>query len=184
MKNIWLEGCRKNKRKDQEQFYNHYAPKVMGVCRRYCYDRDEAKDVFQEAFINIFKSLTKQKTDIISLDAWVTRVTVNVALDYYKKNKKHYNFLSTDNLCESNLDHQDIIDSLANQDLINLIKKLPEGCQQIFNLFAIEGFSHKEISTKLGISEGTSKSQLSRAKEMLRSQLANLEYNIYEKAAK
>ena len=182
MIHTYLEGCKKNKRKDQERFYNHYASKVMGVCKRYCRDKDAAKDVFQEAFINIFKALTKQKKEIENLDAWVARVTANVALDYYKKNKKHYNFLSTDDLFEGNLDHQHIIDSLSNQELIHLISKLPDGCQQVFNLFAIEGFTHKEISKKLDISEGTSKSQLSRAKDILRSQLDHLEINYYERA--
>lgn len=183
MKNIWIDGCRKNKRKEQQQFYNHYAPRVMGVCKRYCQDKDEAKDVFQEAFINIFQSLTKEK-EIASMDGWVTRLTVNTALNYYKKNKKHYNFLSTDDLYESNEDHLHIIGSMENKELIALINELPEGCKQIFNLFAIEGYSHKEISEKLGISEGTSKSQLSRAKNMLRSQLSKLEHNVYQHAAR
>ena len=183
MEEHWIVGCTKGKREAQERLYHHYSSKVMGVCRRYADTSEDAKDIFQEAFINIFKSL-QRKIDIDSLEAWIRKITANTAINYYYKNRKHQKNLSADIMIQhddSNYDY--ILSELGKEDLLNLLSALPGGCRHIFNLFVIEGYSHKEIADLMKISEGTSKSQLSRAKEIMKSKLKALDHVRYESYA-
>ncbi len=174
-----LKGCRNNKRKAQEQLYHLYAPKVMGVCRRYASNKEDANDIFQEAFINIFMSLKKDKAMQINyLDAWIRKVSANTAVSYYHKNKKYSDHVSMENMIHHS-DGQDfgqILSELGKKDLLNLIDQLPLGCKLVFNMYAIEGYSHKEIADSMNISVGTSKSQLSRAKSIIQSKVKKSDY--------
>ncbi len=181
MKEEWIENCIRGDRNAQEQFYRHYAPKVMGICRRYASDKENAKDVMQEAFVSIFLSMKTQK-DIQNMDAWVARVTVNTAINYFKKHKKHFYGLSTEEVSVANRDHDHILNDLGMQEMMALIDGLPLGYKMVFSMYVIEGFNHREIADKLGISEGTSKSQLSRAKQLLRNQLKSKAHSSYEKS--
>jgi RNA polymerase sigma-70 factor (ECF subfamily) len=151
----------------QKAFYEKFAGKMMGVCLRYARNSDEAEDVLQDAFIKIFNKIPEYVKKG-SLEGWIRRIVVNTALDSYRKNKKHQKDVeasSVDYLLEQK---SYIVEELNAQDLLVIINNLPEGYRMVFNLFAIEGYSHKEIAEQLGITESTSKSQYSRAKKVLR----------------
>jgi len=151
----------------QKAFYEKFAGKMMGVCLRYARNSDEAEDVLQDAFIKIFNKIPEYVKKG-SLEGWVKRIVVNTALDSYRKNKKHQKDVeagSVDYLLEQK---SYIVEELKAQDLLIIINNLPDGYRMVFNLFAIEGYSHKEIAERLDITESTSKSQYSRAKKVLR----------------
>jgi RNA polymerase sigma factor (sigma-70 family) len=161
----------------QKKFYDLFAKKMMGVCLRYMSNEDEAQDVLQDGFIKIFSKLHDFESKG-SLEGWVRRIMVNTALDQYRKNKKHQNDVDVD-VVGYKLEKNDfIIESITAQDLLKIIQAIPEGYRVVFNLFAIEGYSHKEIAERLGVTESTSKSQYSRAKSLLRKLM--IENNIVE----
>ena len=172
-----IEGCKKGNRKAQEALYTQYSGKVMGICLRYAKRREEAEDVFQEAFVKIFKNLHKLKANQ-ALSAWIRRLAVNLAIDNYRKNKKHYGHLTTEFCQESGDSDLTVLQSISNQELLQVINHLPQGYKMVFNLYVIEGYNHREIAEKMGISEGTSKSQLSRARKMLQQQLKDLNISL------
>ncbi len=151
----------------QKAFYEKFAGKMMGVCLRYAKDVEEAEDVMQDAFIKIFNKIPVYE-EKGSLEGWVRRIVVNTALDSYRKNKKHQQDVNADTVDYLLETKNHIIAELSAQDLLVIINNLPEGYRIVFNLFAIEGYSHKEIAERLGITESTSKSQYSRAKKLLR----------------
>jgi RNA polymerase sigma factor (sigma-70 family) len=162
-----IKKCASGNALAQKTFYEKFAGKMMGVCLRYAKDYEEAEDVMQDAFIKIFGKLPNYKKKG-SLEGWVRRIVVNTALDSYRKNKKHQQNVDVDSVGYMLEDKTFIIEELNANDLLAIIKTLPEGYQMVFNLFAIEGYSHKEIAERLGVTESTSKSQYSRAKKMLR----------------
>ena len=160
-----ISGCKKNNVLAQKELYNIYAPKMMGVCARYFVNRQEAQDVLQEGMLKLFKNINNY-TGKGSFEGWIRKIVINTALEQLRKNKIH--FESTDQIdLDSNLSKENGFQNLKVQDLLKMIHSLPEGFRVVFNLFAIEGYSHKEIAIQLGISEGTSKSQLSRARRQL-----------------
>lgn len=161
-----LAGCLREEKQAQRDLYDLFASRVMAICRRYSYSRFEADDIFQEAFIRIYKgikSFDKEKGD---LEHWLYRITVNCALKHIQKYNRN-NFTDIQEIQETSSEQVLLDDSLTVKDLTSLIDQLPVGKKVIFNLYAIEGYSHSEIAEMLSISEGTSKSQLSKAKEML-----------------
>jgi RNA polymerase sigma factor (sigma-70 family) len=163
----------------QKKFYDLFARKMMGVCLRYTNNVEEAEDVLQDGFVKIFGKLADFESKG-SLEGWVRRIMVNTALDQYRKNKKHQNDVDVD-LVGYKLEKDDyIIETITAQDLLKIVQAIPEGYRVVFNLFAIEGYSHKEIAERLGVTESTSKSQYSRAKSLLRKLL--IENNIVEES--
>ncbi|MDX2190651.1 MAG: RNA polymerase sigma factor [Bacteroidota bacterium] len=161
-----VEGCIKGDKACQKLLYKRLSPKLMGVCTRYIRSRVEAEDCLQESFIKIFSSLSNYKKDGV-IEAWARRITVNTLLNYLEKNKK-YNFHSDiDETIEMESISLKQPNNIESEELIMIINQLPELYKVIFNLHAIEGYSHKEISVQLNIPESTSRSYLSRAKEML-----------------
>jgi RNA polymerase sigma-70 factor (ECF subfamily) len=173
-----IKKCASGDALAQKAFYEKFAGKMMGVCLRYAKNVEEAEDVLQDAFIKIFNKLPEYVSKG-SLEGWVRRVVVNTALDSYRKNKKHQKNVEADSVDYLLEQKNYIIESLNAQDLLLVINNLPDGYRIVFNLFAIEGYSHKEIAERLGITESTSKSQYSRAKKILRSILE--QKNIVEK---
>lgn len=151
----------------QRTFYDLFAKKMMGVCLRYTNNGEEAQDVLQDGFIKIFNKLPDFESKG-SLEGWVRRIMVNTALDQYRKNKKHQNDVDVDVVGYKLEKNEFIVESITAQDLLKIIQTIPEGYRIVFNLFAIEGYSHKEIAERLGVTESTSKSQYSRAKSLLR----------------
>jgi RNA polymerase sigma-70 factor (ECF subfamily) len=163
-------GCIKGDKKAQKALYDKYSAKMLGVCLRYFKNIDEAEDALQEGFIRVFNNIDKFRNEG-SFDGWLRRIIVNTALNYYRSNLKHYYSIDYDEIEEVVEDAKLSFDSLNVEFLLNLIQSLPEGYRLIFNLYEIEGYSHKEIGIMLGISINTSKSQLMKAKKYLQHKL-------------
>lgn len=164
-----VNGCAKGERTAQRELYDRYCRKLMAVCLRYARNTPEAEDILQDGFVKIYHSLKTFRFES-KLDTWMTRIMINTALNHQRQ--KLY-LLPMVDVEEAGL-HEDEKISLSEfhlSELIALVQSLPDGCRVVFNLFAIEGYGHKEIGEMLGISEGTSKSQYNRAKNLLRAKL-------------
>ncbi|MCB0738196.1 MAG: RNA polymerase sigma factor [Bacteroidetes bacterium] len=168
-----IEGCIDGRRKAQYQLYQNYSGKMMGVCMRYSKDEAEAEDILQDGFVKVFTNIHKYRP-IGSFDGWIRRIFVNTAIEYYRSRKK---FLLSDIELE-NADiafSESVVDKMAAEEIIGLFAEMPDGYRMVFNMYAVEGYSHKEIADELGISIGTSKSQYSRARTYLQRLIANRE---------
>ncbi len=143
---------------------------MMALCLRYAYTNFEAEDIFQEAFVKVFQKLNQYQNKG-SFEGWMRHIFVNTALNHYTKNKKHYQHEDVEQQFDISVAEVDIMSRLSHEDLLTLIQQLPDGYRMIFNLNVIEGYTHKEISDMLGINEGTSKSQLSKAKSILQKKI-------------
>jgi RNA polymerase sigma-70 factor (ECF subfamily) len=143
---------------------------MFGICLRYAKNQMEAEDVLQEGFIKVFRYLKDYRNDG-SLEGWIRRTMVNTAINFYKKRIKYQKDLSLDQTEPINTDEESAIDKLSAKELLELIRQLPDGYRMVFNLNVIEGYTHKEIGEMLNISENTSKSQLSRARNVLQEKL-------------
>jgi RNA polymerase sigma-70 factor (ECF subfamily) len=139
---------------------------MYGVCLRYSENAEDANDVLQEGFIKVYKNLDKFRGEG-SFEGWVRRIFINTSIEHYRKKVKLYNVSEVQ---ENTVEDTDLsaLDSLAAKDILNIINELSPGYKQVFNLHVVEGYSHKEIADMLGITEGTSKSQLARAKGVLK----------------
>src|SRR5690606_5953899 len=156
-----IEGCRKGDRAFQKTLYDRYCRKMMVVCLRYARSTDEAEDILQEAFVKVFQGIKDFRQES-RLETWITRIMVNAALNAQRR--KLY-LCPTMDVEEDNSPVDELaLPELHISQLLEYIQELPQGCQIVFNLSAIEGYSHKENAATLGRSEGTSKSQYARAK--------------------
>ncbi|MCU4155036.1 RNA polymerase sigma factor [Carboxylicivirga sp. A043] len=164
-----VEGCRKHERKSQEQLYRKYAGEMLRICLAYEPDRDAAKDILQNAFLKVFRNI-EAYTGEGALKAWIRRIITNTAIDAYRKKQKDA-MLRIDDINELSVPIKEESDPMVCQDLLREVERLPDGARIVFNLYAIEGYGHKEIAEMLNISEGTSKSQLSRARKLLNEQI-------------
>ncbi len=173
-----LEGCRNGDRKSHEELYRLVSPGMYGICLHYAGNENDAKDILQEGFIKVFLKI-KQFSGKGSLKGWIRKIIVNTALEKYRGQMMT---VEIDEKINTNEDiyYENIIDELSAEELIKLIQTLTPKYRIVFNLYAIEGYSHKEISKKLGISEGTSKSNLSRARAVLQEKV----HRFYSKAKK
>lgn len=160
-----IKRCLKGKSDAQRMLYNKYAGLLYAICFRYCKNAEDASDTLQETFINVFTNL-KHFNFEGSFEGWVRKIAVNCAIKQYHKTAKRIDSGDID-LSPDAETYADAIDSLNAQDLINLINQLPDGYRIVFNMYAIEGYSHKEIGEKLGIAESASRSQLTRARKQL-----------------
>lgn len=162
-----IKGCLAGDRRDQELLYRRHASKLYSVCLQYSGNDEEARDILQEGFIKIFENLSNYKNEG-SFEGWMRRITVNTALEKFRCRHNLYRVDDIDTIQEPDFDpdNQDFAGLEAN-DLLEIIRELPTKYRMVFNLYAIEGYSHKEISKMVNISEGTSKSNLSRARGIL-----------------
>jgi len=167
-----LEGCRKGDGPSQEQLYRLVAPKMYGVCLQYAGNEDDAKDIMQDGFIKVFKKID-QYSGKGSLEGWIRRVIINTALERLRS-RVNLHSLDENIGTENELTEYGVLESMSAEEITKLISRLSPKYRIVFNLYAIEGYSHKEIGEKLGISEGTSKSNLSRARAILQNQLADM----------
>ncbi|MEM9985773.1 MAG: RNA polymerase sigma factor [Bacteroidota bacterium] len=160
-----VEKCIEQDRQAQRFLYESYSPQMMAVCYRYAADQDEAADILQEGFVKVFQNLEKYQ-DRGSLEGWIRRIMVNTAIDHLRRRKKRQQEME---LNETIVDSmvEDAIDHLEAEFLLHLVQQLPDGYRTVFNLYGIEGYSHQEIAQQLGISEGTSRSQYTRARAQL-----------------
>ncbi len=171
-----VKACLEGDREKQGLLYEKYAPLMLGVCMRYFRDRDEAQDALQEGFIRVFTKLRSFK-EKGSLEGWIRRVIINTALNYYRGNIKHYYHDDINEMEEFIEDDKAVGDQFEREDLLNIIKSLPDGYRIVFNLYEVDGYSHKEIAEMLNISANTSKSQLLKARKQLQKKLAKLKEN-------
>jgi len=169
-----ITECLKGSSLAQKKLFEKFAPKMMFVCLRYCKETEEAEDALQEGFIKIFHYLPNYKNDG-SFEGWMRKIFVNTALDLLRKNKKLILNSSLDDVSYLITNNEQASDSLQEEDLLKMIQQMPSGYQVVFNMFAIEGYSHKEIAELLSISEETSKSQYFRARNYLRKQIEKIE---------
>jgi RNA polymerase sigma-70 factor (ECF subfamily) len=161
-----ISGCKNNDRKCQELLYHTFSNIMYGVCLGYTKNRDEAKDVLQEGFIKVFKNI-KNYSGEGSLEGWIRKIMVNTSIDFYRVRLRKNSHINVEQVPDIELSDYSILETISANEILNLIQKLPEGAQIIFNLHVIEGYSHDEIAKMLDISEGTSKSQFWRAKKLL-----------------
>ena len=167
-----VEGCIADERQYQETLYRKYADKMFTVCLTYCDDEDDACDTLQEGFIKVFRNLHKFNFDG-SFEGWVRRIIVNTALEHYRKRVREEENLS---VYETQIEPQmeGILDTINAKELIKLVNELPSKAAMVLKLYAIEGYAHKEIADQLGVTVGTSKSQLNRARFLLKESMSKI----------
>ncbi len=168
-----LEGCRRGDRKAQESLYKILASRMMGICMRYSKDTFEAEDVLQMGFVKVFQKISDFRGEG-SFEGWIRRIMVNTAIESYRKNLRNLNLVDIDEVYDQPQNTFDM-SGLELKDLLKLVQQLPNGYRLVFNLYVIEGYSHKEIAKQLGITEGASKSQLSRARAILKEKIIKME---------
>jgi len=169
-----INGCRQKKHRAQKALYDRYHPVLMGICVRYAKSNAEAEDILITGLTRIFEKITDYRGSG-SFEGWMKKIMVNAAIDNYRKNLKHYHLEDVDELTTENIGFESIPDIFSVNDILKTIQELPDGYRMVFNLYAIEGYSHKEIAEKLNISESTSKTQLMKARKKLRQKLLLLE---------
>ena len=160
-----IKGCLAGNRRMQEELYLRFSPRMYAVCLRYAGNAEEAEDILQEGFVKIFKKLDSFRSEG-SFEGWVRRIFVNTSIEHFRR--KRYLMPVTEkeeNTIEGK--YTSVLDELAEKDILALVQELSPGYRTVFNMYVVEGYTHKEIADMLGISEGTSKSQLSRAKVIL-----------------
>ncbi|MDZ7608341.1 MAG: RNA polymerase sigma factor [Cyclobacteriaceae bacterium] len=173
-----VEGCKRQSPQAQRLLYDRYSGTMLSLCRRYIWSIAEAEDVMVTGFARIFSAI-HQYEGKGSFEGWMKRIVINEALGYLRKNKTMY--LETDiEAADRQPDYERAESTLEAEDLMKMIGALPPGYRTIFNLYAIEGYSHKEIGELLGINENTSKSQLSRARVYLQKKIVESERVIGE----
>ncbi len=163
-----VEGCIREDKIVQRELWNRFSGKLLSLCMRYCKNTEEAEDALMEAFVKIYNNMDRFRYQS-SLETWMRRICVNVSINKIRARKNIWQDLSES---EYELGYDDYsFENLQLQDLLDLINTLPDGYRAVFNMFAIEGFSHKEIANELGIDEGTSRSQLAKARKSLQNHL-------------
>lgn len=165
-----IKGCLEGSPAFQRLLYKRFAAKMLFVCCRYTSNREEAEDILQEGFVIIFDKLSQFKAEG-SLEGWIRRIMVNKAIEHYRKTAKVFPLLDIENLQEELVDVNDVQSNIAAADLLEMIQSLPPMYKMVFNLYIFEDMNHKEIAERLGIVEGTSKSNLFHARMLLRKKL-------------
>ncbi|MFC5410932.1 RNA polymerase sigma factor [Larkinella bovis] len=168
-----VDGCRNKDRTAQRKLYELFARKLFVVSQRYTKNRDDAEDVLQDSFVKAFQHIDTFRFEC-PLEAWLKRIVINTALKHIRKQKPWQNQAELEDVIPTALPQtEDSLSGLHYQQLLKMVQELPPGCQAVFNLYAIEGYTHPEIAELLDISEGTSKSQFSRARMLLQQKIQN-----------
>lgn len=181
---VLIRNCLKGKPEALGRLYDLYAPVLFGLCLRYVPQRAEAEDLLQEAFIRIFENLKRfNPRDGGSFEGWMKRIAVNHALNYIRTRHRHRIFVESDqpnnfpDVVEEDYNPDDFLANLTSDTIHQLIAELPEGYRTVFNLYVIEEYSHKEIAELIGCSENTSKTQLLKARNLLKKKISELQLN-------
>ena len=171
---VIIEKCLEGDKRFEKLLYKKYSSTMLGVCARYFRYIEEEEDVLQEGFIKVFSNLKQFKGEG-SFEGWIKKIMINTALNSYRSNTKHYFQTHIEDIENTYANEYTFDENLSAEVLLKLIQELPEGYRIVFNLYAIDGYNHKEIADMLQISEGTSKSQLSRARSMLQKKILSLD---------
>lgn len=162
--------CVNGNARAQRLLFDKFARKMFSVCLRYAKNEEQAEDVLQDGFVKVYGKLKDFKSEG-SLEGWIRRIMVNTALDQIRKNNKQLGDTNIDDVGYKIENNDFIVEKMMAEDLMKMVQAMPDGYKVVFNMFAIEGYSHGEIADTLGISENTSKSQYSRARAYLRERL-------------
>lgn len=169
-----IEGCVRHDRKAQQELYNQYSRFLLGVCMRYAVDKSEAEDILQESFLKIFFNI-KDYSGTGSFIGWLRKVAVNTAITHYHRNLKYRYHVEIEEFVSLETGQTSFEeDFFTSEELYKVLNDLPAGYRMVFNLYAVEGYKHKEIADMLGIDTNTSKSQYSRARAAIRERLDKL----------
>lgn len=169
-----LEGCIKGESSAQRKLFDLYSRLLLGICNRYASSIEEAEDVMQEGFVKIFLNIKEFKGEG-SLVAWMRRIMINTAITHYHKMRKHRYHDDLDEVKETKFeDYQWEESEFSREELFNIIQRMPDGYRMVFNLYAVEGYKHREIADIMNIDENTSKSQYSRARRWLQKRLLKI----------
>ncbi len=171
-----IKGCLRNDRECQRELFRRFAPTMLTVCRRYARHYAEAEDMVQDGFIKVYKNMDRFRGEG-SFEGWVRRIMVNTALKYYRKSSFKKELIGTENVPEKS-NEPTVLSDMAEEEILQVISGLPDGYRIVFNMYAIEGFSHREISEELGIKESTSRSQLVKARKMLQEKILKLHKSV------
>lgn len=168
-----IKGCKANQPSAQKQLVVGFAPLLLSVARRFCPDRPTAEDVLQESFILIFKHIQQFDAELSGIQTWMKKIVINTSLKYYRQ--KHVRLeISTENILEEQMVLPEIFERLHFEEILKCIQKLPVGYKEVFNLYVFDDYSHDEIAVLLGITASASRSQLSRARKILKEQVQTL----------
>lgn len=159
--------CKQNERKAQEELYKLYSPKLFGICLKYSGSRQQAEDNLQDGFVTIFEKIG-QFQDKGSFEGWMKRILINTSLQQHRQ-QKVYGITNEEDLQEDEIEVE--TDNISVDFLLQCVQELPDRYRQVFNLYVLDGYSHKEISDLLNITEGTSKSNLARARTSLKEKI-------------
>ncbi len=165
-----IEGCKNNDRKCQEKLYKEYFPTMMGMCMRYVHDKDRAAAIVNDGFLKVFKKINQFEFRG-SLEGWIRRIVFHSMSDNIKKNANYLKFMVFEE--HDNNYSNDVMNKLYEEDILKLIDHLPPASAEVFVLYAIQGFNHKEIAEARNISVGTSKWHLSEARKKLQTLVLN-----------
>jgi RNA polymerase sigma-70 factor (ECF subfamily) len=169
-----IEGCARHNRKAQQVLYDRYSRLLLGVCLRYASDKAEAEDILQDSFLKIYFNINEY-SGTGSFVGWLRKVTVNTAITHYHKNLKFRYHVDIDEYVSEETGVSSFEEDLfTSEELFRVLNELPSGYRMVFNLYAVEGYKHKEIAEMLGIDTNTSKSQYSRARAVIREKLEAL----------
>ncbi len=175
-----IQKTMKGDRQAQRLLYERYAGAMYAICLRYAKSTLEAEDILQESFVKVFNSISKFNNKA-KLSTWITRIVINTALNSERSKLYLYPMVDVEDIGQQH--YQSVnLDRYSFEELLTMVRTLPDGCRIVFNLYAIEGYTHKEIAAQLNISEGTSKSQFSRARKLLKELIEQENKMAYEQA--
>ena len=167
-----IQGCIDGNRHSQSQLYDLFVPKMFAVCLRYCKNREEAEEIVQEGFVQVFKSIKKFRNEG-SFEGWIRKIMVYCAIQHYRSKSKMYPVINIETANVEEVGNENIIAQLGKKELLKMVQALPPAYRMVFNLYVFEGLKHREIAEHLGISEGTSKSNFFDAKVILQRAVTN-----------
>ena len=165
-----IKRCQAGEGKAMKYLYEHYADKMLGVCCRYVNDRDTARDLLHDGFVTVFTKISDFRGDGV-FEGWLRRIFANTALGFLRKNANLNDSRQVDDLSDLRETDASVLEQMSAQELLGQIRQMPDGYRTVLNLYAVEGYSHKEIAELLNISENTSRSQYARAKNYLQKSL-------------
>jgi RNA polymerase sigma factor (sigma-70 family) len=166
-----ISGCQNGDRRAQKQLYETYSGKMMGVCLRYCKDRETARDLLHDGFLKVFSHIDNFESKG-SLEGWIRRIMINTALEYLRKQNDEGYKSNIEEAYTLTSNDVSILEKIQTEELIKIIQRLPDIYRTVFNLFVVEGYSHKEIADVMKITESSSRVYLTRAKQLLQEMLS------------
>jgi RNA polymerase sigma factor (sigma-70 family) len=170
---LLIQGCKNNDRESQRLLYQHYYGYAMSICLRYCRSLEESKEVVNDGFMKVFQRIEQHKPES-SFKGWIRKIMINVAIDHYRKELKHSFHADVQQAALIEENTTGVLEDMSYNELLGLIQNLSPGYRAVFNLYVIDGFKHEEIAQILNISSGTSKSNLMKARAILKERIGKL----------